>query len=122
MTANSHDCSPNWWAPRLERARAAARATGAILLLKGPDTVIAHPDGAVVINAHAPPELATAGAGDVLAGFIGGLLAQRVAPFPAAAAAAWLHGEAAFRFGRGLIAEDLPENLPNVLRSLAEHK
>jgi NAD(P)H-hydrate epimerase len=113
---------PTLTGTRLERARDAARAIGAIVLLKGPDTVIAHPDGAVVINAHAPPTLATAGAGDVLAGFIGGLLAQRLAPLPAAAAAAWLHGEAARHFGIGLIAEDLPETLPNVLRSLAETK
>jgi NAD(P)H-hydrate epimerase len=103
---------------RLERARAAARALGATVLLKGADTVIAHPDGSIAINANAPPELATAGAGDVLAGFIGGLLAQRMAPFDAAAAAAWLHGAAAAQVGRGLIAEDLPETLPAVLRNL----
>jgi NAD(P)H-hydrate epimerase len=105
---------------RVERVRAAARDTGAIVLLKGPDTVIAHPDGAVAINANAPPELATAGAGDVLAGFIGGLLAQGMAPFAAAAAAAWLHGAAAASIGQGLIAEDLPDTLPNVLRSLGQ--
>ena len=107
--------------PRLTAARAAARETGATVLLKGPDTVIAHPDGSAVINANAPPALATAGAGDVLAGFIGGLLAQRMAPFPAAAAAAWLHGAAAAQVGPGLIAEDLPDALPQVLRGLNEH-
>ena len=109
---------PEHTGPRLARARAAARAVGATVLLKGADTVIAHPDGEAIINANAPPELATAGAGDVLAGFIGGLLAQRMDAFTAAAAAAWLHGAAATRVGRGLIAEDLPEVLPDVLRSL----
>jgi len=111
---------PGLAGPRVERARAAAHATGATVLLKGADSVIAHPDGTVAINAHASPFLATAGAGDVLAGFIGGLLAQGMAPFAAAAAGAWLHGEAALRIGVGLIAEDLPEILPQVLRSLEE--
>jgi hydroxyethylthiazole kinase-like uncharacterized protein yjeF len=111
---------PELAGPRIARARAAARATGATVLLKGADSVIVHPDGAAAINAHASPDLATAGAGDVLAGFIGGLLAQRMAPFAAACAGAWLHGEASLRIGRGLIAEDLPEILPAVLRSLGE--
>lgn len=109
---------PKLGGPRLERACAAAQMTGAIVLLKGADTVIAHPDGALVINAHASPALATAGAGDVLAGFIGGLLAQGMAPFAAAAAGAWLHGDAALQIGIGLIAEDLPEVLLQVLQKL----
>lgn len=107
---------------KLDATREAAARAGCTVLLKGPDTVIATPEGRAALHsatgAHAAPWLATAGAGDVLAGLIAGLLARGFAPFDAACSAAWLHAAAARSFGPGLIAEDLPEELPKILRAL----
>jgi hydroxyethylthiazole kinase-like uncharacterized protein yjeF len=104
---------------RIEAAREAARRAGCVVLLKGPDTVVAAPDGRAVVNTTGTPFLATAGSGDVLAGVIACLIGQGMASFEAATAGAWIHGRAGEFLGPGLISEDLTEILPRVLSELA---
>ena len=103
---------------KTSRARMAAKIAGCVVLLKGSETIIAVPDGRIIRNNNAPPWLATAGSGDVLAGMILGLVTQNM-PIPmATAAAAWLHGDIANHLGRGLIAEDLVAGIPEALQKL----
>ncbi|MCC3860849.1 NAD(P)H-hydrate dehydratase [Pseudemcibacter aquimaris] len=106
---------------KLSATLSAAKLSGAVVVYKGADTVIASPDGRCVINSHAPETLATAGSGDVLAGIITGLIAQNMPGFEAACAAVWMHSECANRIGVGLISEDLEKEIPFVLQNLLEN-
>jgi NAD(P)H-hydrate epimerase len=103
---------------RIDAAKEAAKRSGCIIVLKGPVTFITHPDGRIIVNDRPDPNLATAGTGDVLAGMIAGLIAQGMSPFYAAAAAVWLHSEAAVHIGRGLIASDIIGEIPARLKAL----
>lgn len=105
---------------KIEKAREAAKRANAVIIYKGPDSVVAEPGGLAVVNANGTPLLATAGSGDVLTGIVCGLLAQGMPAFAAACASVWMHADAARRFGLGLIAEDLPAQLPAVLSKLAQ--
>lgn len=105
-------------AGKLARTRAASKRSGATVLLKGADTVIAHPDGTAIISPFGPPTLATGGSGDVLAGLAVGLIAQGMDAFWAAAAGSWFQAQAARAIGAALIADDLPEQIPALLARL----
>lgn len=103
---------------RHDHAVDAAKKSNAVVLLKGAETIIAHPDGRVVTNTHATPWLASAGTGDVLAGIIVGLMVQGMTAFDAACAGTWIHGEAGLKIGPGLVAPDLISQIPAILRDL----
>lgn len=111
---------PDITGDRHDRALSAAERANAVVVLKGPETVIAEPGGRVVLNTHASPYLAKAGSGDVLAGMVTGLIAQGMKPFDASCAAVWMHGDVAARFGPGLIPDDLIDGLPAVLAALLD--
>ena len=103
---------------KIERARAAAKLSGAIVVLKGADSVVACPNGSACVANNAPQWLATAGSGDVLAGIIAGLLSQGMAAYQAAACAVWVHGDAANRLAPPMISTDLDEGLRQSLSAL----
>ncbi len=103
---------------RIERVRKATELSNSIIVLKGHETIVGHPDGRIVINHHASPWLAKAGTGDVLAGLICGLAAQGMSPFDAACAGVWIHGESGLRLSAGLVASDLEKVVPAILKDL----
>lgn len=109
---------PDYSGSREDKASDASKNSGAIIVLKGPTTTISHPDGRLIVNDHASPYLAKAGTGDVLAGMIAGLIAQKMPVFEACCAAVWIHGDAAIRFGPGMVASDIPELIPKILSVL----